>query len=237
MKRILCAVITAFLMAVPAAASDLPTKAPATAYKYPTTKCGLYYGVDAGGATGAVANAVAGTQMTQGMIGLNVGWTCPVGTVGFWYIDGDFDFHNINGGTTNGLSLFSGPIFLRQRFGVGMPIDQLIAAIPGLSQLQNAVPSINPLPAGVTVTTSNPSIYLAPTWDDVGAKLGLQNFQEIMFGLDIGTSTKIRLSNGIVMEPYAEYLIPSTAKCIGVAIVGGCVKETNRVMAGVKTLF
>ena len=235
MKKIIIVAALAALVSLPALAADLPVKA--TPYQYPTTHCGLYYGVDAGGATGAVANAVAGTQMTQGLIGLTVGWTCPAGAVGFWYADADFDFHNVNGGTTNGISLFSGPMFLRQRFGFGMPVDQLVAAIPGLSSLQNALPALNPLPAGVKVTTSNPSIYFATTWDDVGAKLGLQNFQEVMFGLDVGISTKVRISNGIVMEPYAEYLIPSTARCIGVAIVGGCIKETNRLMAGVKTLF
>ena len=226
------------LLAAPAFAADLPTKAPAqTAYQYPTTRCGLYYGVDAGGSSGAVSNAAAGTNMDQGYVGVTIGYTCPAGALGFWYVDGDFDFHNVNGGTTEGLSAFGGPMLLKQRFGFGIPVNQIVAAIPGLASLQNALPALNPLPAGQTITTTNPSIYLATTWDDVGAKLGLQNFKTLEFGLDVGLSTKVRISNGIVMEPYAEYLIPSTAKCIGTAIVGGCITEKNRIMAGVKTLF
>jgi hypothetical protein len=222
------------LIASPVFAADLPVKAPA--YQYPTSKCGLYYGVDTGGSTGAVANSVAGTQMTQGYVGLTVGWTCPAGVVGFWYVDGDFDFYNINGGTTQGMSLFSGPVLLKQRFGFGIPINEIIAAIPGLTALQAALPAL-PLPIGQSVVTAKPSIYLATTWDDVGAKFGLQNFQTVEFGLDVGLSVKTRITDGIVLEPYVEYLIPSTAKCIGTAIVGGCVKETNRTMAGVKWLF
>jgi hypothetical protein len=237
MNKYLLAAIAA-LIAFPALAGDVnPPATKAPSYQYPTTKCGMYYGVDAGGSSGAVANTAAGTNMDQGYAGLTVGYTCPTGTLGFWYVDGDFDFHNINGGNTAGVSLFSGPVFLRQRFGFGIPFNQIIAAIPGLASLQNALPALNPLPAGQTVVTSNPSIYLATTWDDVGAKLGLQNFQAIEFGLDVGLSVKVRISNGIVMEPYAEYLIPSTAKCIGVSVVGGCIKETSRLMIGTKTLF
>lgn len=236
-KLVLAAAMIAAAAFAPARAADnLPTKAPALPYQYPTTKCGLYYGLDAGGSTGAVANSVAGTQMTQGYFGLTVGWACPVGTVGFWYADADFDFHNINGGNTQGLSLFSGPALFKQRFGFGMPFDKLVAAIPGLAQLQSQLPAV-PLPAGQNVVSSNASIYLATTWDDVGAKYGLQNFQTYEFGLDVGISVKTLISDGMVLEPYVEMLIPSTAQCIGQAIAGGCIRQTNRTMAGVKWLF
>lgn len=237
-KIILAAAFAASLFAPALAADNLPTKAPALPYQYPTAKCGFYYGVDGGGSTGAIANSVAGTQMTQGYIGLTVGWSCPAGAVGFWYTDADFDFHNINGGNTAGLSAFSGPALFKQRFGFGMPFDKLIAAIPGLSQLQSQLPSISGLlPSGQNVVSSNASVYLATTWDDVGAKFGLQNFQTFEFGLDVGISMKTLVSNGMVLEPYVEMLIPSTAQCIGRSIVGGCIKETNRTMAGVKWLF
>ncbi len=237
-KNVFLLAALAASFALPALAADLPTKAPALPYQYPTAKCGLYYGVDAGGSTGAIANSVAGTQMTQGYVGLTVGWSCPAGTVGFWYADADFDFHNINGGNTQGLSAFGGPALFKQRFGFGMPFDKLIAAIPGLSQLQSQLPSIsNALPTGQNVVSSNASLYLSPTWDDVGAKLGLQNFQTFEFGLDVGISVKTLISNGMVLEPYVQTLLPNTAQCIGRAIVGGCIRETNRTMAGVKWLF
>src|ERR1700750_1171095 len=89
-------VLIASLFATAALAADLPVKAPALAYNYPTTKCGLYYGVNTTGSTGAVENAVVGTQATSAGIGLDVGYTCPVGA-GFWFTDASVDFQNFNG--------------------------------------------------------------------------------------------------------------------------------------------
>lgn len=219
-----------------ARAADLATKAVPTVQpvSYPTTKCGMYLGLDTKGATGTVENAAVGTQMVQGAIGLTIGYTCPT-SFGYMFGDADFDFANVNG-SQNGLSL-TGPAVFEQRFGVGLPMNQLIALVPWLSQLESAVPSLQPLPSGVSVVTSNPNIYLATSWDDVGAQYGLQNFKTFEFSLNFGTGNKIRLSNGIVMEPYIEYEIPGTARCIGMLVTGGCIKEQNRTRVGVKAEF
>lgn len=236
MRTMLLASLAALAIAAPLArAADVPTKAPpALSYNYPTTKCGLYYGIDTKGSTGTVSNAAVGTQMVQGAIGLNVGYTCPMGA-GYWYVDADFDFANLNG-SQNGLSL-SGPAVFEQRVGFGVPIDMVIAAIPGLQSLQNALPSLQKLPNGVSVVTSNPNIYVSSTFDDVSARFGLQSNRAWLWAANFGIANKVRLSNGVVMEPYAEYMLPNTQTCLGLSIVGGCITEKNRLRAGVKLEF
>lgn len=234
MKRILLAAVAAIISSS-AFAADLPTKAPpVVSYQYPSKKCGLYYGIDTKGTVGTVANAAVGTTATGGAIGLTVGWTCPVGA-GYWYIDGDFDFANFNG-SSNGFAV-TGPAIFEQRFGFGVPVDMLVAAIPGLASLQNAVPSLSKLPDGVSLASHNWGIFASISEEDIGIKYGLQANRAWMASGNIGISDKARLSNGIVMEPYAEYMLPSTQQCFGQAIAGGCIKELTRVRAGLKFLF
>src|ERR1700761_5547253 len=86
------------LFAGAAHAADIPVKAPALSYNYPSTKCGAYFGVNTMGSTASVENAAIGTQTVQGAIGLTLGYTCPMGgSGGYWFIDGMFDFANLNG--------------------------------------------------------------------------------------------------------------------------------------------
>lgn len=222
----------AFAGDIAAPATPIPTKAPV--YSYPTTKCGGYYGLDTKGSTGSVSNSAVGTQMVQGAIGITIGYTCPA-MAGYWYVDADFDFANLNG-SQNGLSL-SGPAVFEQRFGFGVPIDMVISLVPGLSSLTGALPSLAPLPAGTKVVTSNPNIYVSSTFDDVGAKFGLQDNRAWLWAANFGLANKTRLSNGVVMEPYVEYMLPNTQTCLGIAIVGGCLTEKNRIRAGLKLEF
>jgi hypothetical protein len=209
-------------------AADLPVKAPLS-YQYPTTKCGLYYGVNTIGSTGSVANAAVGTQQVTGAIGLTLGYTCPVGT-GFWFVDGAFDFTNVNG-NANGLAL-NGPAMLEQRFGFGAPINLIMSAIPGLSALQNAVPSLIPLPSGTTVVTSNPYIFGSISEQDIGATFGLAQNKQWLIASGIGIGNKVRLSNGVVFDPFAEYVLNSNAMCFGPLGGNTCVKQNTQVRAG-----
>jgi hypothetical protein len=166
------------------------------------------------GSTSAVDGAAAGTQFVQGAIGLTLGYTCPLGG-GFWFVDGMFDFSNLNGGGQNGLSL-TGPAQFEQRFGFGAPIPLIVSLIPGLSQLQNALPSLIPLPAGVGVVTTNPYAFMGLHEDDTGVANGLgQNNKQYLISVGFGIGTKTRLSNGIVFDPFAEFVLPSSEMCIG----------------------
>ena len=215
------------LLASPAAAADLPVKAAASGFSYPTTKCGLYYGVNTMGSTGSVSNAAVGTQIVQGAIGLTVGYTCPVGS-GYWFADGSADFSNLNG-SSNGFNL-TGPAMFMERFGFGAPINMIISMIPGLSSLQNAVPSLIPLPTGVNVVTTNPYLAGAFHQDDTGVGIGLAYNKQYLLSGGFQLGTKTRLSNGIVFDAFAEYTLPSTQVCFGV--VAGCIKRGSEFRVG-----
>jgi hypothetical protein len=216
------------------AADNLPTKAQTGFAAYPTTKCGLYYGVNTMGETSAVNNAATGTQFVQGAIGLTLGYTCPMGASGgYWFADGMFDFANLNG-SANGLSL-SGPAMFEQRFGFGAPITLLASLVPGLSSLQSAVPSLIPLPTGVAVITSFPYLFGSVHEDDVGVSNGFSSNKQYLVSAGVGIGNKIRLSNGVVFDPFAEYILPTTQMCIG--IVGGCVQRGAAVRVGAALEF
>jgi hypothetical protein len=227
-------VLSAFL-APGAFAADVATKAinGTLNYNYPTTKCGLYYGVNTMGSTGAVSNAAIGTQVVQAGIGLTLGYTCPMGA-GYWFGDADFDFANLNG-SANGFAL-TGPAMFAQRFGFGAPVDMIMGLIPGLSSLQNAVPSLIPLPTGVNVVTSSPYIFGAVHEEDIGVSLGLSSNKQWLVSAGFGIGNKTRLSNGVVFDPYVEYIMPSTELCVG-PIKTGCTKQGNRMMVGAKLEF
>lgn len=223
----------AVLLSLPAFAADLPaqiTKAPT--YQYPTTKCGVYYGVNTMGSSSAVENAAIGTQTVSGAIGLTLGYTCPIGG-GFWFVDGMFDFANLNG-SANGFAL-SGPAQFEQRFGFGAPVPLLLSLVPGLASLQNAVPSLIPLPAGTSVVTSNPYLFASIHEDDTGVALGLAANKAYLISAGFGIGTKTRLSNGVVFDPFAEYVLPSSEMCIGIA--GGCVKRGAGIRVGAALEF
>lgn len=210
MKRLIIAAVAA-LSCSAALAADLPVKAQ-PGYAYPVTKCGVYYGVNTMGTTTAVENAQVGTQVVQGAIGLTLGWTCPMGA-GYWFVDGMFDFANLNG-SANGFGL-SGPAAFEQRFGFGAPVDLIMSLIPGLSSLNNALPSLIPLPSGVAVVTSNPYLFGSVHEDDIGVSLGLASNKEWLISAGIGIGNKTRLSNGVVFDPSVEYILPSSAVCLG----------------------
>jgi hypothetical protein len=235
MKKLILGAMVA-LFSTGAVAGDINSPATkAVPYAYPTTKCGLYFGLNTMGSTGAVNNNTAqiGAQIVQGAIGLTLGWTCPMGTQGYWFVDGMLGFANLNG-STNGFSL-TGPAKFEERFGFGAPVNMLISLFPGLANLQSAVPSLIPLPTGVTVNTSNPYIFGAFHQDDVGINFGLGNFRQYLLSAGFGIGTKTRLSNGVVFDPFVEYIMPSTQMCIGP--VKGCIQKGNQLNVGMALEF
>lgn len=236
MKKGLLSLAMGMALCGSALAADLPsqiTKAPTGYATYPVG-CGLYYGVNTMGQTAAVENAAVGTQVVQGAIGLTLGYTCPMGgSGGYWFADGMFDFANLNG-SANGFSA-SGPAMFEQRFGFGAPVPLLISLIPGLSSLQNAVPSLIPLPSGITVSTSFPYLFGSVHEDDVGVSNGFTNNKQYLISAGFGIGNKIRLSNGVVFDPFAEYILPSSQMCIG--ITGGCVHRGAAVRVGAALEF
>lgn len=234
MKSIL-GITLAVLLGSSAFGADLtPVKAPALGYAIYPVGCGLYYGVNTLGQTAAVENAAVGTQVVQGGIGLILGYTCPMGgSGGYWFADGTFNFANLNG-STNGFAL-SGPAMFEQRFGVGAPVNLLISLVPGLTSLQNAVPSLIPLPSGVSISTSFPYIFGSLHEDDVGISNGFTSNKQYLISAGVGVGNKIRLSNGVVFDPFAEYILPSSQMCVG--ITGGCITRGAAVRVGAALEF
>lgn len=231
MKKFLAAILS--LLPSLAFAADIATKAPAGYSQYPVG-CGMYYGVNTMGETSAVNNAAVGTQFVQGAIGLTLGYTCPMGTSGgYWFADGMFDFANLNG-ASNGLAL-SGPAQFEQRFGFGAPVNMIMSMIPGLSSLQNSVPSLIPLPTGVGVVTSFPYLFGSLHEDDVGVSNGFSSNKQYLISAGFGIGNKTRLSNGVVFDPFVEYILPTSQMCVGIA--GGCLKQGSAVRVGAALEF
>jgi hypothetical protein len=236
LRTMLLALLSLFVAQAAIAADVAPaTKAinNALSYNYPTTKCGMYYGVNTLGSTGAVENSAVGTQVVQGGIGLTLGYTCPMGRA-YWFADGMFDFANLNG-SSNGFNL-TGPAMFEQRFRFGAPVDMIMSLIPGLASLQNAVPSLIPLPTGVAVVTSNPYLFGSVHEEDIGVSLGLASNREWLISAGFGVGNKTRLSNGVVFDPFVEYILPSSHQCVGPISVG-CTRQGNRVMVGAALEF
>lgn len=219
MKNLKAMVAAVAVMATaPAFGADMAIKA--LKFSYPTTSCGMTYGVNTMGSTGSVSNAAIGTQIVQGAVGLTVGYTCPMGP-GYWFVDASFDFANLNG-SQNGFSA-SGPASFMQRFGAGAPVNMILQMIPGLASLQNAVPALAPLPSGVAIVTTNPYLAAALHEDDTGVSIGLGNNKQYLFSAGFQLGAKTRLTNGLVWDNFAEYTLPSTQTCVGVVV--GCIRR------------
>ena len=227
MRRLLP--LLGLLAATSAFAADMPVKAPPLGSPYPTTRCGLYYGINAEGGAGTVPNAPAGTVVVGGDIGGLIGYACPMAGIPF-FVEGLVDFQNLNAGNA-GFSL-SGPIHLEQRVGVQTPLLQLF---PSLGIPVAPTQPIGPLlPPGTTMGTAVNYIYGAVNEDDISSQFGLASGREWLISPEVGTGMliPIKLSNGtpIVADTYAGYELQSNAMCIG---AGMCPKLGQRLKVGV----
>lgn len=201
-------------------AADLTTKAPSG---YPTTGCGFFYGVGTGGSAGAVNGAVVGTQIVQGELDGVVGYTCPLGAQGFWFIEGSVGYNNVNG-SVNGLAL-SGPLVLYQRFGAGSPINALFNPFGnGLS-----MPSIPVLPPGVTQLSALPYLFAGIVEQDISAQLALSQNKQWVIAPMIGVGLDTRLSNGAVVDTWAGWQMNSQSFCPGGGQACGKLGNAGRV--------
>jgi len=229
-----------------ARASDVNSPA-ATALKtlqtgYPT-KCGWFIGVGIGGSAGAVTTNIQGTQIVQGDLGLNGGYTCPFGTYGFWFVEASGGIANLNAGTTlantgtgiSGLNL-NGPAVFMERFAFGSPLNQMLGGLlPSgtnfLTALNAAMPSVPLLPTGVTLSPANIYMFAGVVEADYGASLGLINQHQWMVSPIIGVGNLARASNNVMLDTWAGFQFGSTNSiCPG----GGsaCAKLGNMVRVG-----
>lgn len=216
-------VIAATLFAAPAFAADMATKAPLFGNGYPT-KCGLYYGLGTGGSAGAVNGAVVGTQIVQGDLNAILGYTCPFGGTGFWFVEGSAGFSNING-SVNGLAL-SGPLVLMQRVGAGSPINTLFNPF-GTSL---ALPSLPALPNGVTAGPANGYFFAGIVEQDITAQVSPNNSaKQWVIAPMIGVGLLTRLNDGVVVDTWAGWQMNSQSFCPGGGNSCGKLGNTGRV--------
>lgn len=206
MRKLLAALV-AMVCAAPAIAADMPVKAAPAPSGYPYTNCGVYFGID--------TQVVAGSA-SQGEVGALVGYSCPLGVGAFWFVEGDFNFANLNS-TANGINL-DGPASFTQRVAIGTPISNLLGLLPGMG-LQ--VPTLPVLPVGVSVTSAHPYLFGAIHEQDIGASVGAASFREWQFSPGIGVGMLNQLSNGVALDVYAEAQFMDKSFCAP-AIGAGC---------------
>lgn len=199
------------LFASSALAADLPAARAinkALAGGYPLARCGVYYGFGTGGSAGAMDGAVVGAQIVQGELDALVGYTCPLGAAGFWFVEGSVGFNNING-SVNGLAL-SGPLVLMQRAGAGSPINSLFN--PFSASL--SMPSLPALPNGVTAGPANGYLFAGIVEQDIAAQIGLDSHshQWVVAPL-LGAGLLTRLSDGVVADTWVGWQLNSQSFC------------------------
>jgi hypothetical protein len=178
--------------------------------------CGAYFGINAMGAGGSTTGATS-TNALSGGGGVTLGYGCPFsgGAGNFWFIESNFDFQNING-NGNGLSIGTGgtPAHFEQRFGLGSPINALLGTISNpFGSL--SVPQLAPLPAGITAGPSYPFIFASIHEQDVSASYLGANGRDWIVSPGVGIGLQSRLSNGVVSEVAAQWVLQSQSVAIG----------------------
>lgn len=216
---------TAFLS--PAAAADLPAKAPLFSAGYPSTACGMYYGFGTGGSAGKVDGAAVGTRIVQGDLNALLGYSCPFGKEGFWFVEGSIGINNING-DVNGLAL-SGPLVAIQRAGAGSPLNALFNPFGNAL----ALPSLPLLPVGVTAGAATPYAFVGIVEQDVGAQTGPNSHShQVLIAPLFGVGMLTRLNgNASIVDTWAGFQMNTQSFCPGGAAT--CGKLGNAVRVGV----
>ena len=215
----------------PAMAADMAVKAKPLAVGYPTTACGLYYGINAEGGAGVVPGAPAGTTVVGGDVGALVGYACPLASLN-WFAEAIIDFQNLNAGN-NGFSL-SGPLHLEQRVGVQTPLFAFIGSVAGTQPTTLAVPM---LPPGVTINgPAQNYVYGAINEDDISASIGLASARAWLISPEIGTGAlwQLVMANGtpIVADTFAGIELQSDSMCLGSLTASMCPKLGPRFKIG-----
>jgi len=226
MKKLLV-VACAMLCAGAAFAADLsqlPTKA-RVASGYPATRCGMYYGLGTGGSATAVNGGVPGERIVQGELDAILGYTCPLGAAGFWFVETSVGMDNVNG-SANGFAL-SGPLVMIQRVGGGSPINSLFNPFGNSISL----PSLPALPNGVTAGPANGYFFAGLVEQDISARLGLVQNKQWLIAPLLGVGMLTRLSDGVVVDTWAGWQLNSNSICPGAG--GRCAKEGNGARVGV----
>ncbi len=207
-------VLALLLMTTAASAADMPLKAALKPAGYVAGGCGAYYGLNTMGIAGSLNNGIPGASIMQGDIGATLGYGCPIGTTpgSFWFVEGNFDWANING-SANGIGL-TGPAHFEQRAAVGGPISNLLNVFPNLFN-GLAVPALPTFPNGVTGGPQFPFLFVSLHEQDIGAQLGVMQNREWLISPGVGIGLESRLSNGVVADVTAQWKLDSSGMAFG----------------------
>jgi hypothetical protein len=136
---------------------------------YPTTRCGLFYGLAMEGTNGIVNGAPAGTVQIGGDIGGVVGWACPMASIPY-FVQVKGEFQNLNAG--NAGFAMKGPAHFEEMAAVQTPLLQWFANVINVGQ-GNVPPLVPLLPPGVTPTgTPQNYVGIVLDQDDISTSFG-----------------------------------------------------------------
>lgn len=94
----------------------------------------------------------------------------------------------------------------------------MLNLFPSLSQ-GLAVPSLPVLPNGVTSGPSYPFLFASVHEQDISGQIGLASNREWLVSPGIGIGLQTRLSNGVVAETAAQWVLQSNGLSLGPAKV------------------
>jgi hypothetical protein len=216
MRKLFLASAIASLLAVSSIAqgADIAKAKPGLFSGYLAGQCGMYFGLNTMGGAGSISGGPPGASIIQGDVGITLGYGCPFGTTvgNFWFVEGNFDWANLNG-SQNGLSL-TGPLHFEQRAGVGSPLSSMLNLFPSLTS-GLSVPSLPALPAGVTQGPQYPFIFVSLHEQDVSASFGLAQNRDWLISPGLGIGLESRLSNGVVADVTAQWVMQSSGLSVG----------------------
>lgn len=213
----LALIVVACLSITSALAADLPVlkkaAAPATVFDgYPYNGSGFYWGLNTFGEAADIGSATPAGNGPKvfavgAAAGVVAGYVWGRGTT-FYAVEGMANYSTIG---TNGTCDPAVPCVLNarwsfeQRVKFGGPIANMLSFLPDLSTVFPALPAI---PAGSSNPLTHPYVMAGLHEDDVSAEFGLAAAHKWRIQPSVGVGVLSQMSQGIVMDVWAEYIMP-----------------------------
>jgi hypothetical protein len=235
------ALLACTLLASPAFAADLPTKAPYFQPNLSLATGGFYFGAWTTGGMGSVnvttnipgANPNSITAVEAGVGGL-VGylWNMPTCATCFLAAEGWLGWANING-ATQGFS-FSGPLMAKERVLYGADTATIAAAFPQLFPI-----GVPPFPPSLgNITNIKPYLYVAVDEDDVSLNVpGIAQNKIWSISPEFGLGAKGQVSASVAVDVFAGVKLPQKGACVGVLAAIACAGMGTTAVTGLALDF
>lgn len=204
-------------------AADMPIKAPANPFAYPTTD-GFYFGLGTmgGGGNANVSSSAAiglglnSAELVTNQISVNglVGyaWNVPSSAM-FAAVEAWFGYNNFNG-SAPGISL-TGPATFTQRVMFGAPLSTIASLFPSFGI---TVPPFPTLPAGQTVSNVKPYLFGSLSEDDTSLNFGAVANKDWRVSPGFGFGALGQLTGGTAIDVFAMMKFPQKGFNIGMPV-------------------